>query len=169
MTLTMNIHQELCGLQKGGGNALSLSDITKCARIAAVKTEALNTLLQTTLEQFWNARKRKRTVIPVGFTQIPDEIAPSITEVRATVLPPTLSSPAPPSQQSTTGKKTGLFDGTGDAWSNDSKTTFPDVDARKEFEEFASKLPVTSIPSFKVAIDEDEEESSKEKTKGKQT
>jgi len=73
MTLTMNVHQELCGLQKGGGNAIAAADVVKCVKIAAVKTEALNALLQAKLEQFWDSRKRKRTVVPVGFSQVPDD------------------------------------------------------------------------------------------------
>lgn len=88
MTITMNIHKELCGIQKSGmqlllvlsvknifcvitiffvivvitcilgGNAIMSASVVRCSKIAAVKTAELTELMNQTLEDHWNSRKR---------------------------------------------------------------------------------------------------------------
>eukprot|EP01116_Phalansterium_solitarium_P024287 TRINITY_DN8866_c0_g1_i1.p1 TRINITY_DN8866_c0_g1~~TRINITY_DN8866_c0_g1_i1.p1 ORF type:complete len:390 (-),score=153.13 TRINITY_DN8866_c0_g1_i1:8-1177(-) len=49
MTLTINAHMEMCAIQKAGGTAVTTALLMQCARIAAVKADELNELLQAAL------------------------------------------------------------------------------------------------------------------------
>jgi len=51
MTFTMNIHRELCGLQKAGGSPLSTKNIVSASKVAMIKVQELTNSLQIALSQ----------------------------------------------------------------------------------------------------------------------
>eukprot|EP01128_Nolandella_sp_AFSM9_P012875 TRINITY_DN9711_c0_g1_i1.p1 TRINITY_DN9711_c0_g1~~TRINITY_DN9711_c0_g1_i1.p1 ORF type:complete len:433 (+),score=123.16 TRINITY_DN9711_c0_g1_i1:107-1300(+) len=60
ITLILNIHKELCGVQKAGGVPLSPEAILKMAKIAMVKVKELTHILQVALKEDEQKRKEER-------------------------------------------------------------------------------------------------------------
>jgi hypothetical protein len=157
MTITMNVHKELCGIQKSGGNAIMAESVIKCSKIAAVKTAELTELMNQTLEDHWNSRKRKRDrVTPVGFdtpTPVPSHTPPSSSSSAPSSIPtPTpnsftpvtaISTPtapkATPKQPQENKKKQEVS-----PMETDNTPSFPSAAAKTEFEDFANSMATKS-------------------------
>ncbi|KAG0231754.1 Exosome complex component RRP45 [Actinomortierella wolfii] len=56
MTMTLNIHKEVCALSKAGGISLEMDQILQCTRIAVVKVTELTEQIQAALDA--DAKKR---------------------------------------------------------------------------------------------------------------
>jgi len=56
MTLTLNVHKEVCAMSKAGGIPMELDQILQCTKIAVVKVTELTALIQEALEV--DAKKR---------------------------------------------------------------------------------------------------------------
>jgi exosome complex component RRP45 len=51
MSVTLNVHREVCAIQKAGGAAVSPATISRCCKIAAVKAAEITSLLRDALQQ----------------------------------------------------------------------------------------------------------------------
>lgn len=51
MTITMNVHKEICALSKAGGTPLPMDKIHQCSQIALVKVKDTTELIQSKLEE----------------------------------------------------------------------------------------------------------------------
>ncbi|ORY97387.1 ribosomal protein S5 domain 2-type protein [Syncephalastrum racemosum] len=60
MTITMNIHKEICALSKAGGTPLPMDKIHQCSQIALVKVKDTTELIQRRLEEDKIARSAKK-------------------------------------------------------------------------------------------------------------
>jgi exosome complex component RRP45 len=56
MTITMNIHKEICALSKAGGIPLEMDQVLRCSQIAVIKVTEITELIQKTLEDDKEAR-----------------------------------------------------------------------------------------------------------------
>lgn len=56
MTITMNIHKEICALSKAGGIPLEMDQVLRCSQIAVVKVSETTELIQKALEEDKAAR-----------------------------------------------------------------------------------------------------------------
>lgn len=56
MTITMNIHKEICALSKAGGIPLEMDQVLRCSQIALVKVNDATECIQKALEQDRQAR-----------------------------------------------------------------------------------------------------------------
>ena len=68
MTITINIHNEICGIQKAGGAELDIEALLKCTNIAGIKATELTNLLQKRLQEVEdnpNVRKVIRKMKPI--------------------------------------------------------------------------------------------------------
>ncbi|KAI9313803.1 ribosomal protein S5 domain 2-type protein [Dichotomocladium elegans] len=59
MTITMNIHKEICALSKAGGIPLEMDQVLHCSQIAVVKVAEITELIQKALEDDKSARAEK--------------------------------------------------------------------------------------------------------------
>ncbi|KAI8881549.1 hypothetical protein K501DRAFT_252983 [Backusella circina FSU 941] len=59
MTITMNIHKEICALSKAGGIPLEMDQVLRCSQIAVIKVTEVTELIQKTLEDDKEARQKK--------------------------------------------------------------------------------------------------------------
>ncbi|CDS06032.1 hypothetical protein LRAMOSA08560 [Lichtheimia ramosa] len=59
MTITMNIHKEICALSKAGGIPLEMDQVLRCSQIAVVKVSETTELIQKALEEDKAARAQK--------------------------------------------------------------------------------------------------------------
>ncbi|KAG2224154.1 hypothetical protein INT45_000169 [Circinella minor] len=59
MTITMNIHKEICALSKAGGIPLELDQLHRCSQIALIKVTETTEQIQKALETDKAARKSK--------------------------------------------------------------------------------------------------------------
>lgn len=62
MTMAMNIHEEICAVQKGGGIPLTVQQILKCTQIAKIKVKEISETLKHALKQ--DEEKRKLAKVP---------------------------------------------------------------------------------------------------------
>lgn len=51
MTITMNIHKEICALSKAGGIPLEMDQVVRCSQIAQVKVADISEMIQKALEE----------------------------------------------------------------------------------------------------------------------
>ncbi|MDO9334167.1 MAG: exosome complex component RRP45 [Dehalococcoidales bacterium] len=51
LTVTLNVHGEVCCLQKGGGVGVDVTTLLQCTQIALTKTQELTTLIQNKLKE----------------------------------------------------------------------------------------------------------------------
>jgi len=51
LTVTVNVHKEICCVQKAGGLAISAAQVLFCSKLAASKAEQLTTLINSRLEE----------------------------------------------------------------------------------------------------------------------
>jgi exosome complex component RRP45 len=56
MTITLNVHKEVCALSKAGGIPMEVDQILQCSRIAVVKVAEITAQIQEALEA--DAKKR---------------------------------------------------------------------------------------------------------------
>jgi exosome complex component RRP45 len=56
MTITMNIHKEICALSKAGGIPLEMDQVLRCSQIAVIKVTEITELIQKTLDDDKEAR-----------------------------------------------------------------------------------------------------------------
>lgn len=61
MTVAMNSHGEICGVQKGGGIPVEISDIIDCTKLAKEKTIEITKILKESLSKDESERKLKAT------------------------------------------------------------------------------------------------------------
>eukprot|EP01127_Copromyxa_protea_P018322 TRINITY_DN573_c0_g1_i1.p1 TRINITY_DN573_c0_g1~~TRINITY_DN573_c0_g1_i1.p1 ORF type:complete len:459 (+),score=113.42 TRINITY_DN573_c0_g1_i1:3-1379(+) len=59
IVIIMNIHKELCGIQKSGGIPVPPHQIVKCTRIALVKVQELTEIIKTAIEE--DVKKKRQT------------------------------------------------------------------------------------------------------------
>ncbi|KAI8336271.1 ribosomal protein S5 domain 2-type protein [Chlamydoabsidia padenii] len=59
MTITMNIHKEICALSKAGGIPLEMDQLLRCSQIAQVKVADISELIQKALEDDKASRQMK--------------------------------------------------------------------------------------------------------------
>ena len=60
MTVAMNVQDEICAIQKGGGMPLSVEQIVKCTKIAKVKAHEIYDLLKAALKRDEEERQKMR-------------------------------------------------------------------------------------------------------------
>lgn len=58
MTIAVNTHSEICGVQKGGGVPIEMDQILNCTKIAAQKAQEITKKLKEALNQDENERKQ---------------------------------------------------------------------------------------------------------------
>lgn len=51
LTVTVNMHKEICCIQKAGGLAISMAQVLFCSKLAAAKAEQLTSLINARLEE----------------------------------------------------------------------------------------------------------------------
>lgn len=51
MTITMNIHKEICALSKAGGIPLEMDQVLRCSQIAILKVTEIDELIKKVLEE----------------------------------------------------------------------------------------------------------------------
>lgn len=56
MTITLNVHKEVCALSKAGGIPMEIDQILQCTKIAVVKVAEITAQIQAALEA--DAKKR---------------------------------------------------------------------------------------------------------------
>lgn len=56
MTLTLNVHKEVCAMSKAGGISMELDQILQCTKIAVIKVTEITAQIQAALEA--DAKKR---------------------------------------------------------------------------------------------------------------
>lgn len=56
MSITMNVHREICNLSKAGGIPLEMDQVIRCSKIASVKVSTVDELIKKVLEQDKEAR-----------------------------------------------------------------------------------------------------------------
>lgn len=56
MTITLNVHKEVCALSKAGGIPMEIDQILQCTTIAVVKVAEITAQIQAALEA--DAKKR---------------------------------------------------------------------------------------------------------------
>lgn len=56
MSITMNVHRELCNLSKAGGIPLEMDQVIRCSKIASIKVSAVDELIKKVLEEDKQAR-----------------------------------------------------------------------------------------------------------------
>ena len=56
MTLTLNVHKEVCAMSKAGGIPMDLEQILQCNQIAVVKVAEITAQIQEAIEA--DAKKR---------------------------------------------------------------------------------------------------------------
>jgi exosome complex component RRP45 len=56
MTITLNVHKEVCALSKAGGIPMEIDQILQCTKIAVVKVAEITAQIQAALES--DAKKR---------------------------------------------------------------------------------------------------------------
>ncbi|KAI9308376.1 ribosomal protein S5 domain 2-type protein [Cunninghamella echinulata] len=59
MTITMNIHKEICALSKSGGIPLEMDQVLRCSQIAQVRVTEITELIQKALEDDKASRQSK--------------------------------------------------------------------------------------------------------------
>lgn len=59
MTIAVNSHSEICGVQKGGGIPIDMDQILNCTKIAAQKSSEITKILKESLLKDENERKQK--------------------------------------------------------------------------------------------------------------
>lgn len=56
MTVTLNVHKEVCALSKAGGIPMEIDQILQCTKVAVVKVAEITAQIQAALEA--DAKKR---------------------------------------------------------------------------------------------------------------
>lgn len=56
MTITLNVHKEVCALSKAGGIPMEIDQILQCTKVAVVKVAEITAQIQAALEA--DAKKR---------------------------------------------------------------------------------------------------------------
>lgn len=56
MTLTLNVHKEVCAMSKAGGIPMEITQILQCSKIAVIKVAEITAQIQAALEA--DAKKR---------------------------------------------------------------------------------------------------------------
>lgn len=56
MTLTLNVHKEVCAMSKAGGIPMEIDQILQCSKIAVIKVAEITAQIQSALEA--DAKKR---------------------------------------------------------------------------------------------------------------
>ncbi|KAF8943112.1 Exosome complex component RRP45, partial [Haplosporangium bisporale] len=57
MTLTLNVHKEVCAMSKAGGIPMEIDQILQCSKIAVIKVAEITAQIQSALEA--DAKKRQ--------------------------------------------------------------------------------------------------------------
>ncbi|KAI8643390.1 ribosomal protein S5 domain 2-type protein [Parasitella parasitica] len=60
MTITMNIHKEICALSKAGGIPLEMDQVLRCSQIAIIKVIEIDEMIKKVLEEDKEARQKAR-------------------------------------------------------------------------------------------------------------
>ncbi|KAL9555642.1 hypothetical protein MBANPS3_002264 [Mucor bainieri] len=60
MTITMNIHKEICALSKAGGIPLEMDQVLRCSQIAILKVTEIDELIKKVLEDDKESRQKAR-------------------------------------------------------------------------------------------------------------
>jgi len=56
MTLTLNVHKEVCAMSKAGGIPMEIDQILQCSKVAVIKVAEITAQIQSALEA--DAKKR---------------------------------------------------------------------------------------------------------------
>jgi len=75
MTLTLNIHREVCCLQKGGGTPIPIETLLKCTKVASVKVAEITSIIQNALTS-----KQKKSVSRLALERMSSENQASVSK-----------------------------------------------------------------------------------------